>query len=456
MNLNKICGIYHIRNKSDGKIYIGSSVNIGSRWGHHKYHLRAGEHHCAHLQSAWNKYGEDQFEIIVAEICSNGISAKQLLAIEQVHLDNSAIKSRYNSSSVAGVPCNYSRVVGQAIGKIAIKNHPQSLLKPLERVNPDTGEVKEYLCASDAEAEGFLPTGTLACCHGKRSSYANYYWQFLDGSTPEDVCSNNDVFIAISGSRNDGTILKIDSLEECAALGFDYNTIKTCCSARDNSTYKDYKWSFVNNHGDEVAALWKRGTYDSQSRPIERIDPITGEVKEYNRINDAVREGFGQSNIYKCCNGIVDKHKGYHWRYLDKEAKEYVSKLVKVCISQIDKSGNTVKVYRTQEEVRSAGYSYPAVWLCCQLKHGRKTLKGFIWAFGDWTGKSFDVKSILNNKFQAFKKAVIRKDPVTLEEVRYASQADAVKDGFIQAKISQCCLGSRKTHGGYLWRFADS
>ena len=59
--------IYEIRNKLNKMIYIGSTKNLEQRWNAHLYGLRNGEHFNNHLQSAWNKYGEDNFEFIPIE-----------------------------------------------------------------------------------------------------------------------------------------------------------------------------------------------------------------------------------------------------------------------------------------------------------------------------------------------------------------------------------------------------
>ena len=59
--------IYWIKNKLNGKFYVGSTVQRYVRWKTHRNKLRSGKHHCAHLQSAWNKYGEDVFEFKVVE-----------------------------------------------------------------------------------------------------------------------------------------------------------------------------------------------------------------------------------------------------------------------------------------------------------------------------------------------------------------------------------------------------
>lgn len=60
-------GIYAIRNKVNGHLYIGQSVDIERRWSGHKSEFRKGTHGNAHLSSAFAKYGEDSFELIILE-----------------------------------------------------------------------------------------------------------------------------------------------------------------------------------------------------------------------------------------------------------------------------------------------------------------------------------------------------------------------------------------------------
>ena len=63
-------GIYSIENITNGKKYIGASSNIGGRIKY--YHLRKlkiNKHHNPHFQSAWNKYGEDNWKINVILLC---------------------------------------------------------------------------------------------------------------------------------------------------------------------------------------------------------------------------------------------------------------------------------------------------------------------------------------------------------------------------------------------------
>ena len=65
----KVSGIYCIENVVNHKIYIGSSKNIYQRLLKHFALLRHNKHENAHLQNAWNKYGESSFEWSVIEKC---------------------------------------------------------------------------------------------------------------------------------------------------------------------------------------------------------------------------------------------------------------------------------------------------------------------------------------------------------------------------------------------------
>jgi len=72
-------GIYGILNKINGKMYVGQSVNINSRFIRHRYHLNKGVHINVHLQRAWDKYGLDAFEFKVLAECE----ANELDVIEE-------------------------------------------------------------------------------------------------------------------------------------------------------------------------------------------------------------------------------------------------------------------------------------------------------------------------------------------------------------------------------------
>lgn len=64
-------GIYGIRNNVNENIYIGKTgMSFGDRWDSHRALLRGNKHFNQHLQRAWNKYGEENFEFIIIEDCN--------------------------------------------------------------------------------------------------------------------------------------------------------------------------------------------------------------------------------------------------------------------------------------------------------------------------------------------------------------------------------------------------
>lgn len=98
MNERKKSGIYIIRNKLNGKSYIGQAISIGDRWYTHKSHLNIGRHHNRHLQSSWAKHGEQAFEFRVLEYVK--INAQLLTDREQYWIDR--LRPEYNIAPAAG------------------------------------------------------------------------------------------------------------------------------------------------------------------------------------------------------------------------------------------------------------------------------------------------------------------------------------------------------------------
>lgn len=64
-------GIYIIKNKTNGKVYIGQSQKLNQRYGVHLYRLKRKEHHNEILQRAFDKYGIDNLEYNILEEVSD-------------------------------------------------------------------------------------------------------------------------------------------------------------------------------------------------------------------------------------------------------------------------------------------------------------------------------------------------------------------------------------------------
>ena len=89
-------GIYVIENKINGHRYVGSAVNLKSRWAVHRCMLRKGTHHSQYLQRAWDKYGKAAFKFEVLERWE----PEFLIGMEQWWMN--MLQPEYNINPVAG------------------------------------------------------------------------------------------------------------------------------------------------------------------------------------------------------------------------------------------------------------------------------------------------------------------------------------------------------------------
>ena len=60
-------GVFQIRNTTNDKVFIDSSINIPGKINRHKFALNAGQHASKALQADWNELGESAFEFVTIE-----------------------------------------------------------------------------------------------------------------------------------------------------------------------------------------------------------------------------------------------------------------------------------------------------------------------------------------------------------------------------------------------------
>ena len=89
-----ISGIYQIKNLINNKLYIGSSKNLYERFLTHRAELRNNYHFNTHLQNAFNKYGEQNFQFTILQQCDN--DQNLLFDLEQWYVD--ILNPEYNQN----------------------------------------------------------------------------------------------------------------------------------------------------------------------------------------------------------------------------------------------------------------------------------------------------------------------------------------------------------------------
>lgn len=127
----KIGYIYLIRNKINGKFYLGSTKNLHKRKLKHFRDLKNKKHHSIYLQRSYDKYGVDNFEFIVIETSFNYLQREQWL-LNLIDFNNS-----YNiSKTSSGGDFIYNHPEKDRLIKEAIER-----LKNSQRPKPRYGEL---------------------------------------------------------------------------------------------------------------------------------------------------------------------------------------------------------------------------------------------------------------------------------------------------------------------------
>jgi len=95
-------GVYQIKNKVNGKKYIGStSISFNKRWVSHICDLNKNRHRSDILQKAYNKYGKDNFDFNILQFCPPDLCIKK----EQWFID--WVNPEYNICKIANSTLGY-------------------------------------------------------------------------------------------------------------------------------------------------------------------------------------------------------------------------------------------------------------------------------------------------------------------------------------------------------------
>jgi hypothetical protein len=233
---------------------------------------------------------------------------------------------------------------------------------------------------------------------------------------------------------------------DLAALeGFNEGSITACCHGH-MASHRGYLWQFADGTSPKFITT-------RISCSIIRSDLDGGNQCIFDSISAAVRNtpGATYSSVYACCRSQLKSHNGYLWSFNNEISSAVVPKKAprrrKVsgrCVRRISCSDGTVFLYPMVSAVSGDGYSVGNVISCCEGT--RRTHKGCFWEWGD---------SPLSQSLvapQRSKGRVIGTSIETGEQKEYPDTASTLLDGFMPNKVSLCCLGRRKSHGGYTWR----
>lgn len=274
--------LYEITNKINGMGYVGiTKGRVKHRWWSHKKDLKAGKHHNYWLQRAYDKYGPEEFEYKVRQVCN---SVEELSNLEKEILGQE--KDRLYNIKLGGYDA--PPVKHTEDGKKRISEFHKI---PVIGMSIKTGEIKEYACGKDTALDGFNSKNIGKCCHlsvSKSSgrtqqaiSTGKWVWMLKSEFNLEEMKrrvemarsrgNNNQSRSIIGKSLVDGSIVNFRScLEAERKIGGRHQTIHNACKGHMVRSHRLYVWVFA----DEIEAtilLEDRYLYAKQTFNGKRV-----------------------------------------------------------------------------------------------------------------------------------------------------------------------------------------
>lgn len=217
--MTKLSGVYEIKNIKDGNIYIGSSNDVNERMCKHLNMLKNKKHHSAHLQRAWNKYGESNFVMRPLLYCDRELT----LVYEQACLDK--LKPAYNVARCAEASARGMKRSDETRKKISFTQKGRTVSK--ESIQRRTETRAGY---SHTEETKSKISNSIFVWHeteqGKRATRAA-----VESHKRSVVCLNNGVvYESIKDAENE--------------LGVDHSKISAVAKGKRNHS-KGFRFAYM-------------------------------------------------------------------------------------------------------------------------------------------------------------------------------------------------------------------
>ena len=339
-NITNKSGIYCIESLSTQRVYIGSSKNITNRIYCHIWHLINGEHHSAHLQNAFRKYGESDFIVFVLEYCD----ISDLLHREQAYFDTFLYAQQYISSNgkddrFLKVGYNMTPTAGRHEGfkhseetvmklianSISLWNDPEYVLKQLStRTHEWYMETAKKAVAAKLADPTYLPRLKEANDKSEKRQSLKKCILIYDRITGEFLQE-------FKGIKECGRYLDISHSQINKVLhGRVKYTNDLVFKYKQSDNYPLYIEPVAQYDNEDMRKVAMRNVHKKNSKPILCYNLSGVLLKEYESASVAAKElKLGSSNIRDVIYGICSQIGGYVFKYKDPSVRKFYKNKLK-------------------------------------------------------------------------------------------------------------------------------
>lgn len=307
-------GIYKIVNAINGKVYVGSSINLHNRKKNHFTTLNNGNHHNSHLQKAYNKYGKENFFFEIIEIVTKNenknIFKENILKSEQYWIDRynaCNIKYGYNLAPKASSLLGYKKTPEQVKRGVTYGKFYGEGITASKVINLNTGKRYDSIKRA-AEECGMRDTSNISCvCRGITETAGGYRWAYLD--------ENDNIVNTNFEHKHNKIIINITTGEIFNSITIASRSYNVSVSAIMNvlsgrsKTCKGCIWKYVNNN-----------LIHSKSKKVINLN----DKNIFSSMNEAARfYNINSKGISYACKRKNNIYAGYHWQYCEDYLKEH-------------------------------------------------------------------------------------------------------------------------------------
>ena len=468
------CGVYQIRNKVDGKVYIGSSKYLRDRIRVHFKSLKEIKHKNRHLQQAFNKYGEENFIFEIIEFCKEANQYE----IEQYWIDYFIGENCYNISPIATRPPGWTERRTEEQRKKLSESMKEKFKDPKYKeahckrlkgklLGAKSPKAKSVICLEtkiiyEAANEAARQTGISAskiitCCLNHSRSIKGLHWVY---KVDYDKMSEEEKQRILSKSKEKQvvcleTMKYFKSIRSASdAAGVTYQGIVDCCKGRRievGGRHWVYEEDFRNMTQEEVMRKLE------QRKVVGKSCVCLETRKVYNSIEETATDcKVSAACICECCLGKRQVSGGKHWMYKEDYEKLSFKDIESIVFTK--RRGRqvvcleTMKKYkRIIDAVADVNISLTSIQKCCENK--LIETEGTHWVYyEDFIRMTKeDIERKLKQHTRAFLKCCCIETGEVFESLAQASRILKIDAGL----ISRVCQGKQESTKGYHFEYIN-